>query len=122
MSISIDSAYQSMLTGLGNDANKTNSDARTSALESKLTSLQSGASEVTDKELMDVAKSFESYLIEQVLKSTKEALAPTDEDDNPYISTFSDSMYQAYAEQITENGEIGLAKQLYEAMKKDYKI
>lgn len=119
MSISIDSAYQNMLNTYQTKADKSSSDAKAAALEQKLSGDLSNASE---QELMDVCKSFESYLVEQVLKQAKETLAPSEEDENEYISMFSDNLYEAYAEQITENGEIGLAQQLFEAMKKDYNL
>lgn len=118
MSMSIDPTYQSMIDTMQNQAKTASSNAKAASLESKLSGDLSGAS---DEELMDVCKSFESYLVEQVIKSTKEALAPSDEDENDYFNMFSDKLYGAYADTIVENGELGIAQKLYEAMKKDYR-
>lgn len=117
MAISIDSSYQSMLETFRKQGASSSTEAKAASLESKLSG---DLAKATDDELMEVCKSFESYLVEQVLKSTKKALAPSEEDDNAYLSLFSDQLYGEYAKQITENGELSLARQLYEAMKKDF--
>ncbi len=119
MSISSLNPYSMMTGGIENETGKNSLDVKAAKLEA---TLSGDLSKATDDELMEVCKSFESYLIEQVIKNTKTALAPSEEDDNPYLELFGDKLYESYAEQITENGEIGLARQLYEAMKRDYKI
>ena len=38
---------------------------------------------------------------------------------NEYTEYFGDTLYEEYAKNITESGSIGLAKTLYESMKRD---
>lgn len=85
-------------------------------LEAKLASNLEGA---TEEELMDACKSFESYLVQQVMKQVKEAVAKSEDDQGEYMSYFGDMLYEKYAEDITETGELGIAQQLYEAMKRN---
>ena len=49
----------------------------------------------------------------------KDALTDSEEEESDYLTYFGDMMYQEYAKQITENGELGLAQQLYESMKRN---
>lgn len=72
----------------------------------------------TDEELMEACKNFEAYLLEQVMKSM-EKMVPKDEDENPYLEQFGDILYEEYAQAATENEGIGVAKMLYEAMKRN---
>lgn len=116
MSISMDPGYSSIISSYKAQSASSSS---ASALEGKLGGDLSGA---TDEELMDVCKSFESYMLEQVMKRMKESIAPSEEDENDYIDMFGDTLYQQYAAQMTENGDIGLAQQLFEAMKRDYGV
>ena len=119
MSISIGSnaGYDSFISQLNMDNAKEKS-GKAEALSSKLTS--GNLQDATDDELMDVCKSFESYLLEKVLERTKKTLTDSEEDDSPYMNMFGDKLYQEYANQITEHGELGLAQKLYEAMKRDF--
>ncbi|MCQ2536848.1 MAG: rod-binding protein [Lachnospiraceae bacterium] len=87
-------------------------------LSGKLSGLS--ASEATDEELMEACKSFEQYLVEQVMKSTKEAMIPkSEEDDNQYMKYFGENLYQEYAKLVTENANLGIAKMLYESVKRN---
>lgn len=97
-------------------AQQASSKAQTSKIEQQLGSDLSNA---TDEELLDACKSFESYLVQQVVKQVKSTIAKSDQDENQYISYFGDMMYEEYANQITESGTLGIAQQLYEAMKRD---
>lgn len=94
--------------------NNSKTQARATELTTKLTS----GAEGTDEELMDACKSFESYLLEQVMKSAEKTIMKADDEENEYLSMFKDNMFQEYARMITESGQIGLAKQLYESMKR----
>lgn len=114
MSISINNDINSVMNRL----NMTNaSSAKADALESRLSG---NLGDATDEELMDVCKSFESYLLEQVLTKVKSSVAPSEEDENDYVAMFGDQLYRSYAEQIADRGELGIAQKLYEAMKRDY--
>ena len=43
----------------------------------------------------------------------------SEEDDGEYMQYFGDTLNQSYAEAITESGQVGLAKQLYDSMKRN---
>lgn len=73
-----------------------------------------------DEELMEACKSFESYLIEQVMKESKKMIKMnSDEEENDYMSTFGDNLLQQYAGIITEKGELGIAQKLFDSMKRN---
>lgn len=99
-------------------ATQSSADSKATALSSQLSNLQ-GAS---DEELMEACKSFESYLLEQVVKNVREALVPEDEEEegNEYLEMFGDRLYQEYATKVSDSGQLGLTQQLFEAMKRDY--
>ena len=119
MSISIgsNSGYDSFISRLNTDNAKSKA-SEAAALESKLSNGK--LEDATDEELMEVCKSFESYLLEKVLEKTKKTLTDSEEEDTPYMNLFGDKLYQEYADQITEHGDLGLAQQLYNAMKRDF--
>lgn len=96
---------------------KSANDTKAGSLQNKLSGINTG--EATDEEMMSVCKEFESYLVEKVMKQMKEAMTDSEEEENEYLSYFGDMMYQEYAKQIAENGELGLAQQLYESMKRN---
>lgn len=111
-----------MSISIGNDfmfqtmTQNAQSAAKTSKLQN---SLATDGSTATDEELMESCKAFEGYLVEQVIKRMKDTVAKSDEDENEYMSYFGDMLYQKYAEDIVESGQLGIAKQLYESMKRD---
>lgn len=74
-----------------------------------------------DEELMEACKSFETYLVEQTIKEMKKTI-PKDEEDSDKFGFFQDMLYSEYAMSITEQGDIGLAKELYESMKRNKDI
>lgn len=90
------------------------SSSKANRVEGALNNLTSDA---TDEELMDACKAFESYLLEKVMVSMEKTILKDEDEKNDYESYFGEMLYQEYAKQITENGEIGLAQQLFEAMK-----
>lgn len=94
-----------------------NSDTKASKLQSSLAGINNG--EATDEEMLEVCEEFEAYLMEKVMKQMKETMTDSEEEENEYMSYFGDMMYQEYAKQIAENGELGLAQQLYESMKRN---
>lgn len=94
-----------------------NSDTNASKLQNSLAELHSG--DASDEEMLEVCKEFEAYLMEKVMKQMKETMTDGDEEENEYMSYFGDMMYQEYAKTIAENGELGLAQQLYESMKRN---
>ena len=94
---------------------KSKNDSKAMGLQNKLTGLDAGNS--SDEEIMEVCKEFEAYLVEKVFDRMKDAMTDSEEEESDYLSYFGDMMYQEYAKQIAENGELGLAQQLYESMK-----
>ena len=128
------------ITGLDNIYNNYTT-KKTDSLENKLNS--SDLSSATDDELMSVCKDFESYFVEQMLKSM-EKMSKIDSDDDDNSSLFSSmagitgtsdsgmstlssyvggEMLSQLADSITEsNGGkgLGLAQTLYEQMKRNY--
>ncbi len=116
MSISLNSDINSVMSNL--NASKALS-TKAAGIESTLSNLGK-LEEATDEELMQACKSFEAYLIERVMTKTKEAIIPSDENENKYLTMFKGKLYEEYANQIAENGELGIAQQLYEAMRRDY--
>jgi flagellar protein FlgJ len=87
--------------------------SRIDILEGKLQSKPT-----SDEELMEVCKSFESYLLEQVMKGMEKTI-PSEDKKNPYLEHFGDMLYQEYAKSATENQGLGLAQMLYESMKRN---
>ena len=102
-------------------------------------------SKASDDELMSLFKYFESYFVEQMLKSM-EKMAKIDSDDDSSTSLFNsmasiggesdsamstlgsyfgDEMIKNYAELFTEsdNGKgLGIAQTLYQQMKRNYTV
>ena len=91
--------------------------ARTNKLSASLDSIDKGAA--TDEEMMEACKDFESYLVEQVIKSAKKAMLQDEESEGEYMKYFGDHLTQSYAEMITETGDLGIAQMLYESMKRN---
>jgi flagellar protein FlgJ len=121
-------------------ANSTYTNSTTNSLTSKLSSTD--LSEATDDELMSVCKEFESYFVEQVMKSmAKMASVDGSTSDNVYASLFGlsddsdssmstlssyfgDELVSSMASQLTESKTttLGLAEKLYEQMKRNVSI
>lgn len=80
----------------------------------------------TDEELLNACKEFENYLWEQVIKSMKETVNITGEDDSSskMVDTFMDSAISDVAKSLTEQnlGPGSLAMQMYEQMKRNQTI
>ena len=113
---------------------------------SDLTDTGTDFSKASDDELMSVCKDFESYFVEQMLKSM-EKMAKIDSDDDDSSTSlfnsmasiggdsdsamstlgsyFGDEMIKNYAQLFTEtnNGKgLGIAQTLYEQMKRNYSV
>lgn len=75
----------------------------------------------TDEELMKACKSFESYMVEQVMTKMEEMAHIEDkkEKDNEYVAMFKDGFMRDMAQIMTENTDFGIAKMLYESMKRN---
>lgn len=83
-------------------------------------------SKASEDELMEACKEFESYFVEQVIKSMKKMI-PENEDNSSsagssYLDYFSDTLTQEMASTATNQGDFGIASMLYEQMKRNYGI
>ena len=129
------------ITGLSSKNYSDVYDSKAGSLTNKLT--DTDYSKASDDELMSVCKDFESYFVEQMLKSM-EKMAKIDSDDDSSTSLFNsmasiggesdsamstlgsyfgDEMIKNYAELFTEsdNGKgLGIAQTLYQQMKRNY--
>lgn len=95
------------------------SSANNKKLTSKISNLDTD--KASDEELMDACKDFETYLVEQVvntMKKTVDVFKDDSEEENDYLNYFGDYLYKDYAEKIVDSGGVGLAKRLYESMKR----
>lgn len=92
----------------------------------KLQEKLSGAdySKADEKELMDACKQFESYFVEQMYKSMLKTIPESDTASGTgtnMMEFYKDKMVEGIAQQTTEqNGGLGLAKMLYEQMRRNY--
>lgn len=111
MSISIGSDY------LTNALTNTDKSKTAQKLQSSLAGLDKD--KATDEEMLSACKDFEAYLVEQMIESMRSTVEDEDEEKNPYLEQFGDMQYQEYAKFIAESGQLGIAQQLYEAMKKN---
>ena len=110
-------------TGISNLYTNGNYSTKTQELKDKLSNTD--YSKASDDELMDACKSLESYFIEQVMKGMEKTLPKSEEDDsgNSYLGMFKDNLYQEYADMAAGQGDgIGIAKKLYEQLKRNYEL
>ena len=122
-------------------ANSTYTNQTTNSISSKLNSTD--FSKVSDDELMEVCKDFESYFVEQMLKSmAKMSSVDGSNSDNIYASLFGvtedsdsgmntlssyfgDELMSSMADKVVENQSgkgLGIAQTLYEQMKRNYSV
>lgn len=101
----------------------TTDNGSTAKLENSLNADYANAS---SEELMNVCKEFETYFVEQLFKEMRKTIpkAESTSSSTSYMKEYyEDSLYQEYAKAITEQGDgVGLAKTLYEQMKRNYNI
>ena len=72
----------------------------------------------TDEELMEACKGFESYFVQKIIEQARK-MTESEDDQGEYMKYFGDTLNQAYAEAITDSGQVGLAQQLYDSMKQN---
>ena len=128
------------ITGLSSTNYSDVYDSKAGSLTNKLTDID--YSKASDDELMSVCKDFESYFVEQVLKSMEKMakIDSEDEDSNLFTSMagiggtedtslntlgsyFGDEMVSSYAKLRTDSNHgkgLGIAQTLYEQMKRNY--
>lgn len=98
------------------DYYKTSSEV--SELETKLNSAD--LSSASDDELMDVCKEFEAYFVEQIFKGMEKMVPKSEETSTNEVEMFGDMAYQEMASNATKQTDFGIARKLYEQMKRNY--
>lgn len=80
-------------------------------------------SNATEEELLEACKEFEAYFVEQMFKAMR-ATVPKSESSTSAsaLDMFEDNLYQEYAKQTADSGQLGLAQQLFEQMKRNYNL
>jgi len=110
-----------MAISIGSDLmniyNQTSNSKATSSAD-KVTSSLSNLEGASDEEMLSACKEFEAYFVEKVMKMMHDSVKSED-DENEYIQQFGDMQYEAYAKQIADSGQLGIAQQLFEAMKRN---
>lgn len=97
------------------------SSTHTSELENKLKG--EDFTNADSEKLLDVCKEFEAYFVEQLFKGMEKMIPEGDEKkENNEVEMFGDMMYQEMAKSATKRQDFGIAKQLYEQMKRNYGI
>lgn len=107
-------------TGFYKDYYMKASDASANALQSAFEKVDQNT---TEEELMSACKEFEAYFIEQIYKGMEKTIMKSEERESgsQYMDYFGDMQVQAYAKKASEQGDgIGLAKELFEQMKRNY--
>ena len=64
------------------------------------------------------AKALNPTLLNKVFKEMKKSVQSSEEE-NQYMGYFGDMLTEKYSENVTERGNIGIAKMLYESMKRN---
>lgn len=73
----------------------------------------------TDEELMGACREFEAYFIEQLMKQMQKTVIKSElTEESETESYFKEMLYQEYAAGAAEGEGIGIAKMLYEQMKR----
>ena len=101
----------------GSDYSAVINQTGTKDLENNLANMNK--TDASDAEMMEACKEFEAYMVEQIYKSMEKTIIKADEEENEYESYFGDMRIQQYAKQVVAQGNLGLAQQLYESMKRN---
>ncbi len=86
---------------------------------------EASTSDAEDKKMKEVCKEFEAYFIEQIYKEMWNTVPKEEKQDaalGQLTDYFRDMYTQELAKQTAEQESLGIAQQLYEAMKRDYEI
>ncbi|MFP4363294.1 MAG: rod-binding protein [Spirochaetia bacterium] len=78
---------------------------------------QGQRSAARQEELMNACEQFESIFIKQMLDSMRDTVPETGMMDGGMgEDVFEDMLYDEYAQSMTQNGRLGLARQLYDQL------
>lgn len=93
----------------------TSSNTSTSIQNMKDTSLVNS----TDEELMDACREFEAYFVEQLMKQMQKTVIKSElTEESETESYFKEMLYQEYAAEASKGQGVGIAKMMYEQMKR----
>ena len=109
------SSYGSLLTARNNISKQ-------EGLADKIKGLSSSEN---DEELMKACKTFESFMVEQMLQSVEElGKVPgyDDDDKGEYFNMFKDNFKQTISETISGSMNLGIAKMFYDSMRRQEEI
>lgn len=101
-----------------NLTNATTASATQNYKTSELENTLNKTSEATDEEMMNACKEFETYFVQQVFEEMKKTVHSSD-DDNDYMQQFGDILTESYAKSVSDTEQLGIAKMLYESMKRN---
>jgi len=82
----------------------------------------------SDEEMLNACKEFEAYFLEQVMKEMQKTVDcfkdenSTSNYSDSMLGFFKDETIQKIAKDSTESNSLGLAKSLYEQMKRNYDL
>lgn len=115
------------MDGVSSYLNTTASNALSSANSSSASNALGGlSSESTKEELTEAVKSFESYMVEQVVKTVRDSIKSEDEDEDEALSQYTDYYMDATIAQLSETmvDEYGsrMTDDLVAQMKRNYGI
>ena len=112
------------ISGMANVAANAYTSASVSGTQNLSSKIKNNKGENTDEEMMEAAKQFEAYFVEQVFKELQKSVdlfGTGDKDsDNMMVDYVKDIYNQKIAEQVSEQGNLGIAQQLFENMKRNY--
>ncbi len=91
--------------------------AKTSGIQNSINKVRT--EDTTDEEMINACKEFEAYMVEQMFKQAMNNIRSDEEDSSGYADFAYDLQAQQYAKMVSDSGDLGLARQLYESMKRN---
>lgn len=115
------------VNGLTAAYNQYAKDLSGSAKADALTKKMSGSdySNASDEELMEVCKEFEAYFLEQMYKEMLKTIPESELSsgaNSTLVNYYKDEMVKDISAQTAKQSDLGLAKSLYEQMKRNYQV
>lgn len=95
---------------------------KTQAGSAAVSATEKDYSKATDEEIYEACKEFEAYFVEQVFKAMRATVPKEESSSASALDMFEGNLYQEYAKQTAESGQLGLAQQLFEQMKRNYDL
>ena len=119
MSISIDSMASMLDTTSANATKNYNANKLQNSLDGI-------SSDTTESELKQVCNDFVSYFVEEIIKEVKENMTSEEDDKDNALATMTDfnmdSAIETIADEVVDEVGESFTQQLYEQMKRNYRI